>query len=297
MTYASGQQILASDYNSFLTSVNNVYGVGTGNSGYGQTGINQTNVAIGQSIAAAEWANLRSMVVICATQQGTATTGLLTAPTAGASVSASSTLQTIVNNIVTNRNVAAGANMTLTSAATTVTRATTWSTSITASVDVLFASEDAARHFFNAGGQIRLRFGHPNGSSAQDVSWRDVLTTGIGTVTMTGSGLSRSGNLGTVSSLGYFQMTASAATVFNGTNIGGGAYAANDVFITAQRLNFAGVRGGNGNGIRFAITLADEYTSGFGDLVSAGTFVAFDHFRSTYLTGIAAPTMTTVANF
>jgi hypothetical protein len=92
-------------------------------------------------------------------------------------------------------------------------------------------------------------------------------------------------------------MTTSPVTIFNGVNIGSGAYASNDLTITAQVLNRVGTNGGNGNGIRFVITMNDEHT-GFEDNVSSGTNIAFDHYRPNLaLSGMATPSYTTVSGF
>lgn len=295
MTYSSGQRILASDYNTFLASVSSVYGVGNGDSGYGQTAVNQDPISIGDPVRAVEWTALRTMMVVCATQQGTSTSGLIASPNVGGQVSASAAMTTIVENLTTNRLTASSAGMTLTNAAHTVTRASTWSTTIDTTVDVIFASEDAARFFFNAGGELRIRFGHPNGATPQDDAWRSAFSTSIGTISVTARNASRTGSGGSASGLGYYELTDAAQAIYTGTNIGGaGVYTSNDLNVTARRLNFTGIRGGNGTSIRFQITMSDEYTSAFGDSVAAGTFVTFDHFRSTYLTGISAPTFSTV---
>lgn len=297
MTYSSGQRILASDYNTFLASVSSVYGIGNGDSGYGQTAVNQDPISIGDPVRAAEWTALRTMMVVCATHQGTSTSGLISSPSVGGPVSASAAMTTIVQNLTTNRLTASSAGMTLTNAAHTVTRSSTWSTTIDTTVDVIFASEDAARFFFNSGGELRIRFGHPNGTSGQDDVWRTIFGSSIGTITMTARDARRSGSQGAASGLGYYELFDAAQPIYTGTNIGGiysATYSTNDVNVTARRLNFTGIRGGNGTGIRFQITMSDEYTSAFGDSVSAGTFVTFDHFRSTYLTGISAPTFSTI---
>jgi hypothetical protein len=310
MAYIKGNTILAADINAMLATVRSVYGTGTGNFGYGQTAITQNDVVAGQAIDADEWTNLRAMVEVCAVHQGTAiatlpTTGQFTAGQtvfaheADAPSSNAKDLNSFVAAISTNRLTAAAGSMTLTSGAHTVTRATTWNASIATTIDVGFGSENAARYYFNAGGQIRIRGGHPTGGGSQDVNWRTILTSALGTLTINASSVSITGSsTGAVATThGFYNMTTSPVTIFNGVNIGSGAYASNDLTITAQVLNRVGTNGGNGNGIRFVITMNDEHT-GFEDNVSSGTNIAFDHYRPNLaLSGMATPSYTTVSGF
>lgn len=310
MTYVKGNTIVATDLNGFLATTRAVYGVGTGDKGYGQTTVTQADVASGDTISGTQWTNIRTMLVACANHQGTAqtllpTSGLLvsgqtvTAHETGAPSSNTYDLDTVVTAIDTNRLTAAGGSMTLTSGAHSVTRGTTWSSSITTTVDVVFGSENAARYFFNSGGQVRIRFSHPNGVATQDNDWRTILGSKIGTLTIgaTTASLSGSETASLTGSMGYYNMTTTAANVFAGTNIGGGAYSANDVSITAAVRNRAAVNGGNGDTIRFVITLDDQHT-GSSDTVATGTQVLLDHYRATtYLTGIVVPTYSTVVAF
>ena len=60
MTYAAGNIIVATDYNGFVaTSANNInaiWGTGSGDKGWGQTNISQ--VAVGGTVTATQWATL-----------------------------------------------------------------------------------------------------------------------------------------------------------------------------------------------------------------------------------------------
>lgn len=309
MAYVKGNTILAADLNGLLATARSVYGTGSGNRGYGQTAVSQIDVVANNTITAAAWNNLRTIINTCAAHQGTATTLLppgsafvagqsVIAHEADAPSSNSFDLNGMTAAIDTNRLTAAVGSMTLTSAAHTVTRASSWgsggSATINCTVDVSFTSEDQARYFFNAGGEIRLRPTHSNTSGSQNQNWNSILSTKIGTMTLRAGGFSVSGTqTASVTNTGFYGLTTTATTIFSGLNIGTGAYSANDFTVTAQVLNRVGTNGGNGNGIRFVISFIDEHT-GTSDTVASGTNVIFDHYRATtHLSGIVVPTYAT----
>lgn len=310
MAYVKGSTILAADLNGLMSTINSVYGVGSGNYGYGQTAISTANVTAGSQVMGSHWTNLRSIINICSAHQGIAQTlmppsGVLASgqPIVAHESSAPSNntydFDGIIANCAANRLVAAASSMTLTSSAHSVTRASTWSSTISTTVDVQFGSENNARYFFNSGGQIRFRVAHPNGTATQDDSWREIVNTMLGTLTMSATSVSISGvaTSSLVPSLGFYNLAASAQTIFNGNDLGSGAYAGNDLTVTAQVLNRVGTNGGNGTAIRFVISMNDSHT-GFYDSVSSGTNVSFSHYRATaYLAGIVTPTYATQVAF
>ncbi len=307
MTYQKGSTILASDYNTFLTSVNNNYAVGNADRGYGQSTISQAAVSAGQAILSTQWVNLHDMIVVCANQQGS---NVSTLPPDGvlavgqiveAYEQASPSLNPyeLANNVTlidTNRLNFNAPSMTVSTNVWTVTRGSSWTTTIFAEVSALWASEDAARYYFNSAGQVRLHGSQP-GSNPQDIAWNNSLTNGVGLVKFTAHNTTNTGSFSGSVAKGYYEMTDSYQTIFNATSGGGYYYSTEMILIQAKRLNFVGVHGGNGNGVQFAITLTDSglYTS---HPVDAGTNFQFDNVRATtYLTGIAAPTYATVTSF
>ena len=109
---------------------------------------------------------------------------------------------------------------------------------------------DHRRHFFNAGGDIRLSFSSTN-LSTKDANWATLLA-GAGTVifgknstTSTGSGLARDGLTdvdggGIDSAYGNYQLTTSFATIFR--KFGSDVYAANYVQVQARRVGTDTIR-------------------------------------------------------
>ena len=71
MTYEKGQLINANDFNSFKNDVLNIYGIGNGNKGYGQTNITIPTISSGDLIGFNdEWKALRNVIDICLDHQG-----------------------------------------------------------------------------------------------------------------------------------------------------------------------------------------------------------------------------------
>lgn len=158
MAYSSTGLIEATDYNNFLNGsnqLNTVWSTGTGNAGYGQTAL--TTVAAAGTVTATQWATLITTLNSALTHQSASGSGISTT-TAGSTITWLSTLATNINTSYTNRlnkTTNAGAvqssfSPNYTAAATAA--ALTWTFTRT----LTFASGDAARYFFNAGGYFNF---------------------------------------------------------------------------------------------------------------------------------------------
>lgn len=299
MTYSKGSPILSTDYNGFVNIVNNVYGIGTGDHGYGQTSIAQVAVNIGNPVRSAQWTNLMHMITTCANHQGTSITGLPpdTVLAVGKPIVAHTNnpyaVQNYVTTIDTNRFNTSPASLAIATNVFSVTRAGSWSNTITAEVSAIWGGEDSARAFFNSGGQIRLHGAHPTGTLI-DNKWNTILN-GLGLVKFAVHATTSTGSPG-AQNIGYFELTNVYQAIYNMAQPG--AYNPNIIaLIEAKRLNFAGLRGGNGNGVQFRITLSDTgpYVT---TTVSTGTSFSFDNVRATtYLINMPTPTYATVDPF
>lgn len=258
-------------------------------------------------VSASDWLNLRNVIASCASHQGTATTLLPPASdfVAGASIKAEASattaydFATMIANVDSNRfNTNSGASMTLTANALTISRASTWgagSAGITCTANATFASEDAARYFFNSGGEIRFALSHPTGST-QDNNWNAALAA-VGTVAFKAHSTTRSGTAGTPAAIGYYELTTSAQTILSGA-IGSGAYSTNSITVTAAATSITGANGAKGFQIQFVITLSDSHTNAWTDVCAAGTAAVFSHLKATaVLSGIASPTISQVVGF
>jgi hypothetical protein len=259
----------------------------------------------GSIVKGQDYVDLRTAIELMGWYQGTTVTSLPSAatfaPGANVNTAAHATLASFASTIDTNRLNAAAQNMSVTTNALTVTRSGTWGTNaaptLGAEITVTFPSEDAARFFFNSAGTINMVLSHPSTATSQDANWNSILSA-LGTIAIGARATTRTGTGGTPAALGYYNLTTAYQTVFNGTNIGGGAYAANDVTVNALVQNVAGVNGGNGTVVKIQVLLSDQHTNAWTDLVQGGTAATFGFKKAAAsLTGIVSPSFATVTNF
>ena len=307
MSYSQGSTIAAADYNSFTggqdlgvafasavaatQKASALLGVGYGDRGYGQSTPSLPTKSSGQSIAAADWANLRTALSTLNSHQGSGVT-LPAVAVAGNAVSYDAQYASCLATVDANRfNTNSGASMTLVSNALAITRVGTWgagNAGISSIMTVSFASEDAARYFFNSGGELRFALSHPTGTT-QNANWSTALTA-VGNIAFKANATTRSGTSGTPAAIGYYQLTTGNQAILSGT-IGTGAYATNTIAVYAKAAAITGLNGAKGYQVVFTFVLQDAHTNAFSDVCTAGTAVAASHLRATsVLTGIAAPT-------
>ena len=179
MTYTVGGLIQATDYNGFASTnaganVNVIWGTGSGDAGYGQTTTLST-VAAGATVTAAQWADLNTRITSIANQTGTSITSR-TNPVAGNVIGILSNLNTDLTNCYNNRGNATvvGTEYGVFSGTTSKTTATgsgTAAWTITFTHTITFASADATRAFWNAGGRVRLQYGKSSTGTDTDPDW------------------------------------------------------------------------------------------------------------------------------
>lgn len=293
MTYGSGRIVRATHVRDFAgnPSVGNnalsahsnnteasnkagaLWGIGYGQRGYGQTSPVINLPAVGDPVGAQEWDSLFSVMDLLAAHQNTAITSR--SASSGGRVQAFPGLQSDLNDLDANRFNTLGSPTW--SKMATDTRSSSWSGSINSTARIIWSSGDNARFFFNAGGRILLRPRHPVTSTPQDTDWNNVLATKVGDINVyavTVNQTSASSSAGTVFNRGYYNAAGSSQLIYEGTNIGSGAYSVNDVGIRISRFSSANVSGNGDNGdtIDITITLNDQHTNTFFDQVSSGTF-------------------------
>jgi len=232
MAYSPGGLIEATDYNGFVSTtsganVNNVWSTGSTDSGWGQSAL--ATVSPAGSITATQWATLVNTISSMASQTGTTITSRA-APVAGNTIEILAALNTDLTNITTNRQnaVANGTQFTGwtgTNSKTTATSGATWT--ITFTNTVTFASADAARYFFNAGGRVKIDVSKTATGALGDPEWNDLantlsgdifITGGTATQTIAGSnytGTTKQGGTGTpnilLTTTGWYDLTPGAA--------------------------------------------------------------------------------------
>lgn len=232
MTYSSGSLIVATDYNGFANdtsgaNVNGIWSTGSTDAGYGQSAL--ATVAATNTITATQWASLVNTISSIASHQGTAITSR-TAPTAGNVIDILAALNTDLTNCTTNRGNAAanGTQFTAYTGTNSVTggkSGASWT--ITFTNTVTFASANAARYFFNAGGRVKIDVSKTSTGNTGDPEWNDLANTLCGDIFITGgtatqsiagasyTGTTKVGGTGTPATLltttGFYDLTAGAS--------------------------------------------------------------------------------------
>lgn len=229
MTYVSTGVIQAADYNGFVNltagaNVNATWSTGTTSAGYGQTTI--SSVSASGVVTAVNWASLVNTIASMASHQGTAITAR-TAPVTGNTVSILTALNTDITNCYNNRGNAAAVGTqftgwTGTNSLTAGRGAGAWSISFVNTVT--FASADAARYFFNAGGIVKVDVSKTATGATGDPEWNDLANTLCGDIYISG---------------GDYSQTI-AGTVYTGTTKVGGSGTPNTLTTTTGWFDLTG---------------------------------------------------------
>ena len=311
MAYIKNSAIAGTDYNSLAGSTadaaasavaatnraGHIWGVGFGDRGYGMTTPSVATKSAG-AVVAREWDELRSVINSISSWQNTPMplTPPVSAFAQGAPIVAHERdapslntydLPDMVALLDTNRFNYQLANMALTASALTTTRTTVWGAGggvITAQMTVDFQSENAARYFFNTGGDIRIGLNHPITSSPIDSYWNSILNN-LSISLRARQTVALSGTFGTGTAIGYYNLLPTYQTIYGGFNLGSGAYNTNDFYIEAKVNSVVGLNGGNGTSITFRIFLVDEQTKAA--TVAAGTTATLSYLRAA--SGIVRP--------
>jgi hypothetical protein len=275
-------------------TLNTVWSTGGTTAGYGQTAL--STVAVGQIVGASEWANLINKTANTATHQGTSISAV-SAPVTGGTVAFLPAVPTNLTTVYNSRLNAATQGAT---GANAIAYGSSWLNAITFTHTATFANGDAARYFFNAGGQLKITCTHAATSGAGNTLFNG-LASNVGTVVMSAptsgtitiastsyNGITKVGGGGGAPTIstnsGYFAMTTSNANVF--TQLAGGATAYVNSFIRVIAKS-NGTQGSNGDAgsIVTLFTVWDEVPDGL--TVGSG---------STVTVTAVAPETTNLAN-
>lgn len=289
MTYSVGGLIQATDYNGFASTtaggnVNIMWGTGTSDAGYGQSTTLAT-VSAGGSVTATQWASLVNRISSIASHTGTTITAR-TAPVAGNVIAVLSAVQTDLNNCYTNRGNAAASgsqftSWTGTSSKTTGTGSGSTAWTITFTHTITWASANAARYFFNAGGRIKWETSKTSTGTVADTEWNDLANTLVGDIFITGgtgtqtiagtayTGTTKSGGTGTPTTLatttGWYDLTTGDTTIYK--------QFADTAPYTGQYIQINAKTAGTGTQLVLTTTWVDPGGSGAGatDAITGGT--------------------------
>jgi hypothetical protein len=303
MAYISGDLILDDHYNTFATggadgtaniavpNINSIWGVGNGNIGYGQS-TTLSNVTVGTSVTSTQWSTMISRLNSILTHQLGSGSGI-TAPVTGDTI-------TILNNLST-RLASARANVALfTTQGTTVTGsndATNPSAGATSAFsyfrdcNVTFASANAARYFFNGGGQINFVCSAvDNAGTTRSATLRDMINQ-VGGLTAfrqnTNGG--RSGAGGTIitndTTKGYRQLILNTPITLVDNNVAG-IYSAHNVVLQVFTDSSDTTNGANGTKVIFRLVMTAPADDAFGGSINITLTMRADivHPETTNLT-------------
>lgn len=204
MAYTAGDTILDDEYNNFAGSSSDPFGInhigGTGSAQYGLGESSIATVSPGDTINASQWNTLFAAMNVVAGHTAD-TISSTSSKSAGDTIAIISALTTDLATLAAS--VAAGSPnttaVTTSSALQQPVSSSTWNNSFTTEMSVTFANANKMRHFFNAGGKVRV-YGEVTGSGLAgdgsgpgiDASWTAIYTAlgnlDIGSQTSTRSG-------------------------------------------------------------------------------------------------------------
>lgn len=240
--------ITAARYNSLQATVENVMGNGAGQFGYGQT-LASSQVAADTVIDSGHMSTLYTDLINARVHQVGSVPNSVATVSAGDVIEEDATdtgtargilqYEDLATLIETNKDViytADTSQSTITANKTNSTSTNAWAGIRDHIVTVTFATADARRHFFNAGGEIRFTADlDPAASNGKNNDWNALLAN-MGTITFKSNNCPSLGSSpGTSFNIGNFDMTATDQLIFQ--KDGTGVYAENDYNIKAKELN------------------------------------------------------------
>ena len=200
MAYVAGDTILDDEYNTFVNSSSSPFGynhfAGTGSGSYG---VGQTPIAVtsaGATIQASQWNALLTAMDTIANHTNdtlTARTQVTTGDTVAIKAAVEADLATLAASVAAGSPNATA--LTTSSALQTMTTASEgWDNTATHQQTITWASADRMRHFFNAGGKVRIVTSTTQGTTnPKDQAFID-LGTALGNIDIGAQSTTRSGS-------------------------------------------------------------------------------------------------------
>lgn len=237
--------VTAARYNDLQAKIANVLGNGSGQFGYGQTLVS-SQVAAETLIDSQHMSDLYTDMINARVHQVGSIPNSIATVSAGQVIEEDSSdtgtgrgiiqYEDLADTIEANKDLiytADTSQSTITANKTSSSRTTAWAGVVDHVVTVTFASADARRHFFNAGGEIRFTADlDPAASNGKNNDWNNLLAA-MGTVKFKSNNCTSDGSApGTSFDIGNFELTDSYQLVFQ--KDGTGVYAENDYNISAK---------------------------------------------------------------
>ena len=199
MAYSAGDTILDDEYNAFVNNSSDPFGfnhfAGTGSTIYGLGESAIATVSAGDTVAASSWNSLFTGLDNIANHTNTSITS--SSVSAGDTIAIRSALISDLANLAAA--VAAGSTnataLTTSSSLQTITTASEgWDSTATHEHSITWATADRMRHFFNAGGKVRIVTSTTQAStSPKDQAYID-LGTALGNIDIGAHATTRSGS-------------------------------------------------------------------------------------------------------
>jgi len=247
MAYTAGDPILDDEYNTFVNNAtsphgyNHFAGTGSGVYGLGQSAI--ATVSAGDTINASHWNTLFTGMDTIANHTNDTMTSRASV-SAGDAIAIKAAVATDLATLAAS--VAAGCTSATAidsgTAAGTSTNSGTWNGTSTIERSVTFASADTMRHFFNAGGKIRIDPSCVTGiAGSKDDVFNELTVTATGNLDLGAHSTTRSGsgeNLTTNGLSNGFHDLGTSYTVLLKLTSNNGGYTSNTIEYSAK-LNAA----------------------------------------------------------
>lgn len=296
MTYSSGGLIQAVDYNTFAqggasvdnntANINTIWGTGTGDKGYGQsTTLSAVSGSSTQTVTATQWATLLSRLNSILTHQSGSGSGI-TLPTTGATISYLSSLSSSVSTAFSNRLSfnSSGSDYSGTGWTDTwnVNSLNAQPTTFQLFRTATFASADAARYFFNCGGQLVLTFSASNlRGNSKGADWVGLIGTKVASHRFGNNFNARGGVGGTATAssagIGYWGLTTANQNMLTLTSASGTAdYGGNYVSI-GVKANHVNIPMGTNSDKGYIITFQIDFNDTAADTNTAVTWTTMGY--------------------
>lgn len=250
-SYYIGGKIRAVDFNEFIGDINNIVGIGIGDSGYGQDSYVIDPLTSGSKIRASNWDALLTAIHACATHQNSTISipSDVSHPDFPKPSQVIALIPTLIADIATvsanklNYNIA---NMAIETNKISSSKlyidplngTPNWTGTVFYEFSTNFTDDDHRRHFFNLGGEVRVSSDLvPSGSDAQSLDWDSILSD-IATVKLAVNTTTSSGSVGTPG-VGFNALTTSYQLVY--TKGGTAAYSGNQLNVYAKLNNTSGI--------------------------------------------------------
>lgn len=218
--------VYALDFNTIRTAVLAIIGVGSETSGYGATeAADLNNVAVSPTdvILASSWDTLATAINRCRRHQAASPTLIATRPVPITAAWVNS-VKTIADAAVTNKDLVVSTELVaVTGVTSSVSTTTSWNGTLYKTVRVPFATQNAMRNFFNAGGYISVTHAPVTGNSgSKENNWKAAID-GLGELRYGLTQFRQSGQV-TIGSNNVTNYSGSSVYVRGSRNLSGSAY-------------------------------------------------------------------------